>query len=49
MATKKVGAGKTTVALHAKLKGQTRWVLQLVYLSPGQAPGFSGLRAANAR
>jgi tungstate transport system substrate-binding protein len=49
LATKKVGAGKTTVALHAKLKSQTRWLLQLVYLSPGQAPGFSGLRTANPR
>jgi tungstate transport system substrate-binding protein len=47
--TKKLGAGKTSVTLHTKLKSQTRWVLQLVYLTPGQAPSSSGLRTAAAR
>jgi tungstate transport system substrate-binding protein len=49
LATKKLGAGKASVSLHAKLKSKTRWVLQLVYLQPGQAPSFSGLRTANLR
>ena len=47
--TAKVPAGKSKVTLHSRLKAQTRWVLGLEYLRPGQAPSFSGLRTAVVR
>ena len=43
----KLGAGKTTFTLHAKAKKGTRWVLELEYVRPGEAPSFSGLRTVN--
>ena len=49
LATAKLGAGKTNATLHAHLKHKTRWVLQLEYVRPGPAPGFSGLRTAVVR
>ena len=45
--TTKLGAGKTKFTLHAKVKSGTRWVLQLEYIRPGQAPSFSGLRTVD--
>jgi len=33
--------------IHAALKRNTRWILQLEYIQPGQAPSFSGLRTAD--
>ncbi len=45
--TTKLGAGKTKVTFHAKAKKGTRWVLQLEYVRPGEAPSFSGLRTVN--
>jgi tungstate transport system substrate-binding protein len=36
--------GKTSFALHAKLKRKTRWVLQLKYIEAGQLASFSGLK-----
>lgn len=45
--TAKLGAGKTKFTLNAKAKKGTRWVLQLEYIRPGEAPSFSGLRTVN--
>jgi ABC-type tungstate transport system permease subunit len=45
--TTKLGAGKTKFTFHAKAKKGTRWVLQLEYVRPGQAPSFSGLKTVN--
>jgi ABC-type tungstate transport system permease subunit len=45
--TTKLGAGKTKVTFHANAKKGTRWVLQLEYVRPGEAPSFSGLRTVN--
>ena len=43
--TANLGAGKDKVMFHAtRLKSGTRWVLQLEYVRPGEAPSFSGLR-----
>ncbi|HUA03125.1 MAG TPA: substrate-binding domain-containing protein [Solirubrobacteraceae bacterium] len=43
--TANLGAGKDKVTFHAtKVKHGTRWVLQLEYARPGEAPSFSGLR-----
>jgi tungstate transport system substrate-binding protein len=36
--------GNTAFTLHAKLKRNTRWALQLEYVEAGQAESFSGLR-----
>ncbi len=44
LATTKPAVGKTSVALHARLKRKTGWVLQLRYLRRGQATSSSGLR-----
>jgi tungstate transport system substrate-binding protein len=41
--------GSTKVAFHAKVKRGVRWVLQLEYLAPGQAPSYSGLRTVDVR
>jgi len=49
LATARLKAGKTAVALHGKVKPKTRWVLQLEYIRAGQPPSFSGLRTAVAR
>ncbi len=42
--TANLGVGKNKVTFHAKLKRPARWVLQLEYIRPGEAPSFSGLR-----
>ncbi len=42
--TASFGAGKDKVTFHAKVKSGTRWVVQLEYIRPGEAPSFSGLR-----
>jgi len=45
-----LGAGKDKVSFRAtKVKHGTRWVLQLEYIRPGQAPSFSGLRTVAVR
>ena len=44
-----LGAGKDKVTFRAKVKSGTRWVLQLEYIRPGQAPSFSGLRTVAIR
>ena len=44
LSTASFGAGKDTVTFRAKVKSGTRWVVQLEYLRPGEAPSFSGLR-----
>ena len=49
LASAKVPAGKSKVTLHSRLKAQTRWVVELEYLRPGQAPSFSGVRTAVLR
>ena len=49
LGTTKLGAGKTKFTFHAKAKQGTRWVLELEYLRPGEAPSFSGLRTVNVR
>ncbi len=43
-ATANLGAGKDKVTFRANVKSGTRWVVQLEYLRPGEAPSFSGLR-----
>ncbi len=40
-------SGKTTFTLRAKARRGIRWVLQLEYILPGQAPSFSGLRTVD--
>ena len=45
----KLGAGKDKVTFHAKVESGTRWVLQLEYVRPGEAPSFSGLRTVAVR
>jgi ABC-type tungstate transport system permease subunit len=45
--TTKLGAGKTKVTFHAKTTKGTRWVLELEYVRPGEAPSLSGLRTVN--
>jgi tungstate transport system substrate-binding protein len=47
--TTKLGAGKTKFTLQAKAKKGTRWVLELEYVRPGQAPSFSALRTVNVQ
>jgi ABC-type tungstate transport system permease subunit len=48
--TANLGAGKDTVTFHATtIKHGTRWVLQLEYIRPGQAPSFSALRTVAVR
>jgi hypothetical protein len=48
--TANLGAGKDKVTFHAtKIKHGTRWVLQLEYIRPGQAPSFSALRTVAVR
>jgi tungstate transport system substrate-binding protein len=48
--TANLGAGKDTVSFHAtKIKHGTRWVLQLEYIRPGEAPSFSALRTVEVR
>jgi tungstate transport system substrate-binding protein len=47
--TANLGAGKNKVTFHAKLKRPARWVLQLEYVRPGEAPSFSGLRTITIR
>jgi ABC-type tungstate transport system permease subunit len=49
LGTTSLGAGKTMVTFHAKAKKGTRWVLELEYVRPGEAPSFSGLRTINVR
>ncbi len=44
-----LGAGKNRVTFHAKLRRAARWVLQLEYIRPGEAPSFSGLRTITIR
>src|SRR6478672_4201521 len=45
--TTNLDAGKTKLTLHTKANKGTRWVLELEYLRPGQAPSFSALRTVN--
>jgi tungstate transport system substrate-binding protein len=46
--TAKFGPRSTKFSFGAmKLKRGTRWVLQLEYIRPGEAPSFSGLRTVN--
>ena len=45
--TATLGSGKAKFTLHAKATKGTRWVLQLEYIRPGEAPSFSGLRTVN--
>lgn len=40
-------SGKTTFRLHATLKRNTRWVLQLEYVQGGQPSSFSGLKTVD--
>ena len=48
--TANLGAGKDKVTFRGKkLKKGTRWVLQLEYIRPGEAPSFSGLRTVEVR
>ena len=47
--TTKLDAGNTKFTLHAKAKKSTRWVLQLEYIRPGQAPSHSALRTVNVQ
>jgi tungstate transport system substrate-binding protein len=47
--TANLGVGKNKVTFHAKLKRPARWVLQLEYVRPGEAPSFSGLRTITIR
>jgi tungstate transport system substrate-binding protein len=47
--TANLGVAKNKVTFHAKLKRSARWVLQLEYVRPGEAPSFSGLRAITIR
>ena len=47
--TTKLDAGNTKFTLHAKAKKSTRWVLQLEYIRPGQAPSHSALKTVNVQ
>jgi tungstate transport system substrate-binding protein len=47
--TANLGAGKNKVTFKAKLKRAARWVLQLEYIRPGEAPSFSGLKTITIR
>ena len=42
-----LGAGKDKVTFQAKVRSNTRWVVELEYLRPGQPPSFSGLRTVS--
>jgi uncharacterized protein YfaS (alpha-2-macroglobulin family) len=47
--TTKLGTGKSKFTLHAKAAKGTRWVLELEYVRPGEAPSFSALRTVNVQ
>ena len=47
--TANLGVGKNKVTFKAKLKRAARWVLQLEYVRPGEAPSFSGLKTITIR
>ena len=47
--TAQLGTGKNKVTFHAKLRLRARWVLQLEYVRPGEAPSFSGLKTITIR
>lgn len=47
--TASLGVGKNKVTFKAKLTHAARWVLQLEYVRPGEAPSFSGLKTITIR
>ena len=47
--TANLGAGKNKVTFKAKLRRAARWVMQLEYVRPGEAPSFSGLTTITIR
>ena len=47
--TAQLATGKNKVTFHAKLRLPARWVLQLEYFRPGEAPSFSGLKTITIR
>ena len=47
--TASLGVGEDKVTFRAKVKSGTRWVVQLEYNRPGEAPSFSGLRTLAIR
>jgi len=42
--TAQLGAGKNKVTFHGTLRRPARWVFQLEYVRPDEAPSFSGLK-----
>ncbi len=49
LATVKLGTGNDTFTFHGKVKRGTRWVVQIEYARPGEAPSFSALRTVAIR
>ncbi len=47
--TAQLATGQNKVTFHAKLRLPARWVLQLEYVRPGEAPSFSGLKMVTIR
>ena len=47
--TASFGTGKTKVTFRGMSAIPMRWVLQLEYIRPGEAPSFSGLRTVSVQ